>query len=78
MAKQLFEVTKTYYVMAEDEQEANDFKPELDGCDSEAFPAESVNATWWDSLPFGGDDDRTCGQIITEKKAAAKEVKTDG
>jgi len=31
--------------------------------------ATSVNEDWADCIPFNSDDDRTCGEIITELRA---------
>ncbi len=64
----LFEVVRTFYVMAEDESEAGDYDPrDPTACTNEACEATSVRSEWWDSIPFGEQkDDKTCGQIITE------------
>ena len=65
--KKLYEVERKFYVMAEDELEAEDFDPhDTSGCTNDAFLASGVEAEWWNCLPYNGDDDKTCGQIITE------------
>lgn len=71
MAKKLHEVTLKVYVMAENERDAFNAATNIDvhHCfdDAEIFPAESVDSNWWEAVPFGGDDDRTCGEILSNK-----------
>jgi hypothetical protein len=72
----LYEVHLKYYVLAEDEQDAEisplDF--DMDACTKEIHEAESVDSSWWDSPPFvphpnpEDDEDKTCGEIFTESK----------
>jgi hypothetical protein len=70
MAKKLYEVTAKFYVMADNELGAEyPYSFELSNCTLDVFEAQSVDADWWDSIPFGGDDDRTCGQIFEQRKA---------
>jgi len=67
--KKLFEVTKTYYVMAEDENEAEYITPEIDVCETDAFEVgkeDFVVATWRNAIPFNADDDKTVEQIQEE------------
>lgn len=71
--KKLYEVEIKVYVMAEDKEDAlyiasRECQPE----EAEAYEAESVDALWWKSIPYGSDDDKTCGEIIGEMIAAAK------
>ena len=68
--KKLYEVNLTYYIMAEDEDEARSIPQDMDECsaDVDVTEATAVMAHWWDSIPFEGEDDKTCGQIITEMK----------
>ena len=67
--KQLYEVNKRYYVMAEN-QMAAEFVRVVDA-DFEIHKATSVDHDWWNAIPFGSDDDRTCGQIIEESEIEA-------
>lgn len=62
--KRLYEVTVTYYVMAEDEAEAVGIQTLGGDPTIEVALATSVGAEWWHAIPFGGDDDRTCGEIL--------------
>lgn len=64
----LYEVNKKYYVMAEHDFEAEFVDVSLCEPTVEVFEAESVDHDWWDSIPAGGDDDRTCGQILESQR----------
>ncbi len=64
--KKLYRVDAFWYVMAEDKEEAVDYKPMLSECSKEASLASEVGVDypdWWEAIPFNSDDDRTCGQI---------------
>ena len=63
--KKLYEVTKLYYVLAEDELEA-EYTDAGHGATTEVIEVNSVAAAWLDLIPFGGDDDRTCREILKE------------
>ncbi len=67
----LFEVVRTFYVMAEDEAEAESYQPRDPlACTNEVYEAKTASMEWWNAIPFGEQgDDRTCGQIIEELKA---------
>ena len=68
--KELFEVNQRYYVIADDELEAESISTFPGDVTKEVFKAEGVDHEWWDCLPFGDDDtDRTCGEILTELRA---------
>lgn len=69
MTKQLYFVERRAYVLASSELEAEVIDTGL-GDTVEVSKASTVDSDWWDSIPFGGDDDRTCGQILTESKAS--------
>ncbi len=69
MTKKLYLVEKKAYVMAENELEAGVIDTG-DGASVEVLEALSVDSDWWDLIPFGGDDDNTCGQILTQQRAA--------
>ena len=64
----LYEVVRTFYIMAENESEAESFQPcDPLSCNNEVYEAKTVDSKWWDAIPFGDQkDDKTCGQIITE------------
>ena len=66
----LFEVVRTFYVMAEDEVEAESYQPRDPlACTNEVYETKTVNAEWFNAIPFGEQpDDKTCGEIIKELK----------
>lgn len=66
-------VTKTLYVLAEDEQEAEleagTYESEEDGdvhVEREITSMDQVYEQWKDSLPYGGDGDLTIKQILEQ------------
>ena len=63
--KKLYEVRKLYYVLAEDELGAECCYVPY-GATAEVIEVNSVAANWLDLIPFGGDDDRTCREILRE------------
>lgn len=68
--KKLYEVTKHYYIMAWNEDEAAFYNIGFEGeVEGEACEANSVDSEWWGKIPFNSDDDRTCGQILVEAQA---------
>ncbi|MCJ7829358.1 MAG: hypothetical protein MUP81_06430 [Dehalococcoidia bacterium] len=65
--KQLYEVAIYYYVMAENTEEAKTIKPDfLSDCTIFAHKTKTIRNDWWECIPFGSDDDKTCGQIVQE------------
>jgi hypothetical protein len=67
--QKLYEVTKTYYVMAQDSNEAESITPEVDACMSEAIEVgkdDFIEPTWRDCIPFNSCDDKTVEQIQEE------------
>uniref|UniRef100_A0A6M3X6L1 Uncharacterized protein n=1 Tax=viral metagenome TaxID=1070528 RepID=A0A6M3X6L1_9ZZZZ len=64
--KRLYEVEARWYVMAEDEVEAESVRPIWGDYAVFVTEASGVDHDWFDALPFGGDDDRTCSQILSE------------
>ena len=73
--KRLFRVETLWYVMAEnyDEAEAG-YGVDLQKCALYARPAQNcIAAEWEDAPPFGGDDDRTCSQILGDEQLAKEE-----
>jgi len=78
--KKLYEVQATTYVMAENEFEAvdvlNDFETEIDIADCEVFEAGSIPRRWTDAIPWGGDDDKTCGEIIGSRNRINARIQT--
>ena len=71
---EMYEVTFTAYVMAEDPQGALDVLVDEavvssdSGMSVDVRVASSVDAEWWDSYPFGGEE-RACGELIAEHGA---------
>ncbi len=71
--KTLFRIQRTWYVMAEGRACAEGMYIPLT-CEptEELEEATSVDADWRDAIPEGGDDDRTCGQILKEQKESCR------
>ena len=69
---EMYEVTFTAYVIAKDSQGALDVLVDEavvssdSGMSVDVRVASSVDAGWWDSYPFGGDKQATCGELIAE------------
>ena len=68
--KELYKVTVEYYVMAEDEKDAESIYPNhIQNCTVFAYRAgQCCCLDWWDAIPFGSEDNRTCGDIILGKE----------
>ncbi|MFA5300614.1 MAG: hypothetical protein WC389_20700 [Lutibacter sp.] len=67
--KKLYEVTKTYYVMALSEGEAERIEPETEFCSTDAEEVgkdDFIDPIWRDAIPFNADDDKTVEQIQEE------------
>lgn len=61
--KKLYRVNVTYYVAAEDEDEARHIQPDLTASDIDADelgPGDAFDPEWIDAIPFGETGDRTC------------------
>ena len=65
--KRLYRVEAHYYVMAGGELEAVLIRPDVDCCPRLAEAVSNVDSEWYDAIPFGGDDDRTCGEILQQQ-----------
>ncbi len=70
--KKLYRVDGSWYVMAEDSDDAVRIKPDWMAIDLEAYPVDrnsGVDIGWWAVMPFNEDnrDTRTCGQIFCEE-----------
>ena len=67
----LYCVVRTFYILANDEVEAESYRPDdALSCTNEVFEATSVDSEWWDLLPFTTDSntgDKTCGELIRDK-----------
>ena len=89
MAKKLFEVepSGSIYVMAEDADEAADTaRHECEKSDItwdahevapmmvDGKPLIAIYAEWEKAIPYGGDDDKTVGEIVAEMRARIKEA----
>jgi len=77
MSKKLYKVEAMWYVMAEDELEAQDIKPD-DISTTSIFVMEAsetgIDTDWWDAYPFNSDGNKTCGQIMAELEKEQKEI----
>jgi len=72
MTKKLYHVEITVMVMAENETDAKlEAVSNADILDCEANSATSVASEWYDAIPWGETDDRTCGQILKAQRIAA-------
>ena len=64
----LYEATVTIYVVANDLAAARHvaaFDADVDWLSWEVDEAVSVEADWWDKIPWGdGPDDKTCGEYV--------------
>lgn len=72
--KWLFEIEIRAYAYAEDEETAIEAFEQgvgyLDGVSLKADKTDSVDADWWDALPFGEAGHHTCGQILQAQREA--------
>lgn len=66
--KKLYRVDVYYFVMASSEKMALAVRPTLGDCSRQAQIAGSVPVDWWDAIPFGSEDDSTCGEILQDQK----------
>lgn|SRR5512140_1195727 len=66
MAKKLYCVKVTLYVMAESASEAcmAATRAPFDIFECTARKAERIDAGWADSIPYNADDERTCDEIM--------------
>jgi len=65
--KRLYAIDARWYVMAEDEEEAQAIYPDsLSEVTIFAIEANSVDSSWWDAIPYNGTDDKMCGQILQD------------
>ena len=67
----LYEVTKTYYVWAENRLDAEYITPtDLSACDTDVEEIHSYNEVatkWRDAIPFGyRNDDKTCKELAEQ------------
>ena len=65
--KRLFEIEARAYAYAETEAKAIralQFEASLHDMTFEASETSSVDADWWDAIPYGGEDNRTCAQLL--------------
>lgn len=68
--KQLYKVERHFFMMAEDESEAESYTP-LDPlcCTNLVIKAKSVGKEWENAIPFNSNNDMTCQQILdTQEK----------
>lgn len=62
--KKLFEVTVTFYAVAESESAVSMTDIDITACDVEAFEATCVESHWYDAIPFGSKTYQTCGDML--------------
>ena len=74
MAKELYRVKVVLFVMAENESDARvaATRARFDIFECAAKRAENVDPEWNDAIPYNADDDRTCSELITNKRQAAR------
>jgi hypothetical protein len=73
MEKKLYHVKVVLFVMAEDEAEAfaAATRARFDIFECAARKAEYIDPEWNDAIPYNGDDDRTCAEIMSNKPQTA-------
>jgi hypothetical protein len=74
MAKELYRVKVVLFVMAENESDARvaATRARFDIFECTAKRAENVDPEWNDAIPYNADDDRTCSELITNKRRAPR------
>jgi hypothetical protein len=74
MEKELYRVRVVLFVMAENESAARvaATRARFDIFECTAKRAENVDAEWNDAIPYNADDDRTCLEVMTNKKQVAR------
>lgn len=70
MKKQLYQVTITMMVMAEDRHEATyeARRADIDDCDVDIVKSLSYPAHWANAIPFGSNDGKTCKELFPSLK----------
>lgn len=68
----LYQVTKTYYVWADDRLDAEYISPsDISCCDTKLHEIKKRNeilASWQNAIPFGfRNDDKTCSELVPEE-----------
>jgi hypothetical protein len=73
MEKELYRVKVVLFVMAENESASRvaATRARFDIFECSAKKAESVTPQWNDAIPYNADDDRTCLEIVINKKQTA-------
>ena len=68
--KQLYRVDVTLLFYADSKAQVFGLLAEalcdVDTMSQDPYPVYSVPGSWHDAIPFGEDDDRTCGEILRE------------
>ena len=62
--KRLYQVDATIYAWADDADEALLLMNAPDGATLHAYEAAGVEDEWWYAIPFGAEDNRTCGKLL--------------
>jgi hypothetical protein len=73
LEKELYRVRVVLFVMAENESAARvaATRARFDIFECAAKRAENIDAEWEDAIPYNAADDRTCLEIMTNKKQVA-------
>ncbi len=71
--KRRYEVEARWYVMDKNELQAQIIKPpDILACSVFAIEPAGIDTDWYDAIPFNSDDDRTCGEILSNQKIDAQ------
>ena len=72
MGKKLYRVRVVLFVMAENESAAcvAATQARFDIFECAARKAENIDPEWNDAIPYNADDERTCSEILTNKRRA--------
>jgi hypothetical protein len=73
MEKKLYRVRVVLFLMAENESDAcvAATRARFDIFECTARKAENISPEWNDAIPYNADDERTCSEILTNKRKAA-------
>ena len=80
MTQKLFFVTVTYYAAADSASDCQYVDPDLTASNvdaQEVEPTDIIDSDWKDSLPFGSDEDRTCGNWFGEEEEEEEEINNE-
>jgi hypothetical protein len=77
MEKKLYRVKVVLYVMAENESAAciAATRARFDIFECAARKADTVGQDWKDAVPYNADDDRTCGEILSNHYSTTRPLR---